>query len=82
MPEEANGTGAQSGDYTDAVNNNTNVSVSDTSGAFMTLASAAVETTLDLTQISVGVLAKALENVAFLGLRMVVSDPDCTSPMR
>ena len=32
----------------------------------MTLASAAVETTLDLTQISVGVLAKALENVAFL----------------
>ena len=62
----ANGTGAQSGDYTDAVDNNTNVSVSDTSGAFMTLASAAVETTLDLTQISVGVLAKALENVAFL----------------
>jgi flagellin len=62
----ANGTGAQSGDYTDAVANNTNVSVSDTSGAFMTLASAAVETTLDLTQISVGVLAKALENVAFL----------------
>ena len=59
-------TGATTGNYSDAVNNNTNVSVSDTSGGFMTLASANVETTLQLTQISVGVLAKALENVAFL----------------
>ena len=59
-------TGATSGNYSDAVDNNTNVSVSDTSGGFMTLASANVETTLQLTQISVGVLAKALENVAFL----------------
>ena len=59
-------TGATTGNYSDAVNNNTKVSVSDTSGGFMTLASANVETTLQLTQISVGVLSKALENVAFL----------------
>jgi len=62
----AGASGATTGNYTDAVANNTSVSLADTSGGFMTLASAAVETTLDLTQISVGVLAKALENVAFL----------------
>jgi flagellin len=60
------GSGSTSGNYTDAVANNTKVSISDTSGGFMTLASANVETTLDLSQISVGVLAKGLENVAFL----------------
>ena len=62
------GSGATSGDYSDAVVNNENirVSVSGNTGGYMTLASARVETTLDLTQISVGVLAAALENVAFL----------------
>ena len=59
-------TGAGSGNYTDAVANNTNVSVSDTSGGFMTLASEGLATTLNLDQISVGVLTTALENVAFL----------------
>ena len=59
-------TGEGSGNYTDAVANNTNVSVSDTSGGFMTLASEELATTLSLDQISVGVLATALENVAFL----------------
>ena len=58
--------GAGSGFYTDAVANNTNVSVSDTSGAFMSFASEGLATTLNLDQISVGVLATALENVAFL----------------
>jgi flagellin len=58
--------GADSGFYLDAVANNTNVSVSDTSGGFMSLASENLSTTLDLDQISVGVLATALENVAFL----------------
>ena len=60
------GTGATSGNYTAAVDNNTNVSVSDTSGGFMTLASEGLATTLNLDQLSVGVLATALENVAFL----------------
>ena len=58
--------GAGSGFYTDAVANNTNVSVSDTSGAFMSFASEGLATTLNLDQISVGVLTTALENVAFL----------------
>jgi len=58
--------GADSGFYRDAVANNTKVSVSDTSGAFMTFASEGLSTTLNLSQISVGVLATALENVAFL----------------
>ena len=58
--------GAGSGFYSDAVANNTNVSVSDTSGAFMSFASEGLATTLNLDQISVGVLATALENVAFL----------------
>ena len=60
------GSGATSGNYTDAVANNGNVSVSDTSGGYMTLASEGLATTLDLDDISVGVLATALENVAFL----------------
>ena len=63
---DASVTGERSGNYTDAVANNTNVSVSDTSGGFMTLASEELATTLSLDQISVGVLATALENVAFL----------------
>ena len=65
---KGSGSGATSGDYSDAVVNNENirVSVSGNTGGYMTLASARVETTLDLTQISVGVLAAALENVAFL----------------
>jgi len=63
---DASVTGVRSGNYTDAVANNTNVSVSDTSGGFMTLASEELATTLSLDQISVGVLATALENVAFL----------------
>jgi len=63
---KASVTGAGSGNYTDAVANNTKVSVSDTSGGFMTLASEGLSTTLDLDQISVGVLTTALENVAFL----------------
>jgi flagellin len=65
---QGSGSGATSGDYSDAVLNNENirVSVSGNTGGYMTLASARVETTLDLTQISVGVLAAALENVAFL----------------
>ena len=58
--------GAATGNYTDAVANNTKVSVSDVSGGFMTLASEGLSTTLDLSQISVGVLTTALENVAFL----------------
>ncbi len=58
--------GATTGNYTDAVANNTKVSVSDVSGGFMTLASEGLSTTLDLSQISVGVLTTALENVAFL----------------
>ena len=62
----ASGSGATSGNYTDAVANNTEVSVSDVSGGFMTLASEGLSTTLDLDQISVGVLTTALENVAFL----------------
>jgi flagellin len=57
---------AASGFYTDAVANNGNVSVSDTSGGYMALASEGLATTLDLDDISVGVLATALENVAFL----------------
>ena len=57
---------ANSGFYTDAVANNGNVSVSDTSGGFMSLASEFLNTTLDLDDISVGVLTTALENVAFL----------------
>ena len=60
------GSGATSGNYTDAVTNNGNVSVSDTSGGYMTLASEGLATTLDLDDISVGVLTTALENVAFL----------------
>ena len=63
---DASVTGVRSGNYTDVVANNTNVSVSDTSGGFMTLASEELATTLSLDQISVGVLATALENVAFL----------------
>jgi len=62
----ASGSGATSGNYTDAVANNTNVSLSDVSGGFMSLASEGLSTTLNLDQISVGVLATALENVAFL----------------
>ena len=62
----ASGSGATSGNYTDAVANNTKVSVSDVSGGFMALASEELATTLNLDQISVGVLATALENVAFL----------------
>jgi len=58
--------GATTGNYTDAVANNTNVSVSDISGGFMSLASESLSTTLNLDQLSVGVLATALENVAFL----------------
>ena len=58
--------GAGSGFYTDAVANNTNVSVSDTSGAFMTFASEGLSTTLNLNQISVGAITTVLENVAFL----------------
>ena len=62
----AGASGATTGNYTDAVANNTNVSVSDVSGGFMSLASEGLSTTLNLDQISVGVLATALENVAFL----------------
>ena len=62
----ASGSGATSGNYTDAVANNTNVSLSDVSGGFRSLASEGLSTTLNLDQISVGVLATALENVAFL----------------
>ena len=58
--------GADSGFYSDAVANNTKVSVSDTSGAFMSFASENLSTTLNLSQISVGTLTTALENVAFL----------------
>ena len=43
---------AASGFYTDAVANNGNVSVSDTSGGYMTLASEGLATTLDLDDIS------------------------------
>jgi flagellin len=63
---KASVTGAGSGNYSDAVLNNEKVSVSDTSGGFMTLASEGLATTLNLDQISVGVLTTALENVAFL----------------
>ena len=42
------------------------MSESDSSGAYLTLASTRLEDTLDLSQISVGVIATALENVAFL----------------
>jgi flagellin len=42
------------------------LSISDTSGGFMTLASNDLSKTLNLEQISVGVISKALENVAFL----------------
>ena len=65
---QGSGTGATSGDYTDAVANNENIDITEAGsiGGYMTFASATVDTTLDLTQISVGVLASALENVAFL----------------
>jgi flagellin len=60
--------GATSGDYTDAVANNKSINITEAGniGGYMTFASANVDTTLNLTQISVGVLASALENVAFL----------------
>ena len=57
---------ANSGFWSDAVGNNRTMSESDSSGAYLTLASTRLEDTLDLSQISVGVIATALENVAFL----------------
>jgi len=57
---------ADTGFHSDAMANNTKVSISDTSGGFMTLASNDLSKTLNLEQISVGVISKALENVAFL----------------
>ena len=57
---------ANSGFWSDAVGNNSSMTESDSSGAYLTLASTRLEETLDLSQISVGVIATALENVAFL----------------
>jgi flagellin len=57
---------AESGYWESAYGNNKNISISNTTGTYLTLASERLETTLNLAQISVGVLATALENVAFL----------------
>ena len=66
LANQGTGSGSTSGYWTDAVANNSNITESNTSGGYLTLASARLETTLDLSQISVGVIATALENVAFL----------------
>jgi len=55
-----------SGFHSDAMNNNSDISISGGDGGYMTLASNDLSKTLNLEDISVGVLSKALENVAFL----------------
>jgi flagellin len=61
----ANATGTKSGEWSKVVNSNISAP-NDAGGDYLTLASEALSGTLSLGQISVGVLTKALENVAFL----------------
>jgi flagellin len=55
-----------SGFHSDAMDNNSGISISGGTGGYMTLASNDLNKTLNLDDISVGVLTTALENVAFL----------------